>query len=148
VALTRLDAGSAARLFDGGTAARLALLRALWPAAVGPEIARRTEVIGIEGDVLRVRVADAGWRKALFRVYRDIIVRLRRDAGPLAPARLGFLEGPVADPPQPPPAPTATPRLPASVKEAAAAIGDDDVRTRFLETAARYIGRTESQRGT
>jgi predicted nucleic acid-binding Zn ribbon protein len=145
MALERLEAGSrAARLFGSGPAARLALLRALWPAAVGPEVARRTQVIGIENDVLRVRVADAGWRKALFRVYRDIIVRLRHSAGSLAPAKLGFIEGPVAEAPQPPPPPpTATPRLPPSVEAAAAAIDDAEIRQRFLETAARYIGRTQ-----
>jgi hypothetical protein len=150
VALTRLDAGSgAARLFaGGGAAARLALVRALWPGAVGPEVARRTEVIGIENDVLRVRVADAGWRKALFRVYRDILVRLRRGAGPLAPARLGFVEGPIEAAPPPPAGLPFAERLPATVEAAAAAIDDTEIRRRFLETAARYIGRTETKRGT
>lgn len=143
--LERLDpGGSAARLFAGRPAARLALLRALWPAAVGPEVARRTEIVGLENEVLRVRVADARWRKALFRVYRDIIVRLRRSAGSLAPAKLGFMEGPVAEAPEPPaPPPPQPPRLPPSVAAAATAIDDVEIRQRFLEAAARYIGRSQ-----
>lgn len=144
MALTPLDArGLAARVFAGSPAARLALLRALWPSAVGPEVARRSEVLGLENEVLRVRVPDAGWRKALFRGHRDVILRLRRSAGPLAPAKLGFVEGPVAEAAAaPPPRPTAPARIPASVAEAAGAIADEGIRERFLEAAARYLGRS------
>lgn len=145
--LERLQtSGDAARLFAGGPAARLALLRALWPSAVGPEVARRTEIVGLENDVLRVRVADARWRKALFRVYRDIIVRLRRAAGSLAPARLGFMEGAVTVVPEPPAAPAPPPPapLPEAVEAAAAAIGDAEIRQGFRETAARYLQRTRA----
>lgn len=143
VALRPLDAGGlAARVFAGAPAARLALLRALWPSVVGPEVARRSEVLGLENEVLRVRVPDAGWRKALFRGHRDIIVRLRRSAGGLAPAKLGFVEGPVAEAPVAPPVTPAPPaRLPAGVADAALAIPDEDIRERFLEAAARYLGR-------
>lgn len=137
--------GLAARVFAAEPRARLALLRALWPAAVGPEVARRTEIVGLENDVLRVRVADARWRKALFRVYRDIIVKLRRSAGPLGPARLGFIEGPVAEVTEPAPAaPFARARLPESVAAAAAAISDVEIRQGFLESAARYLGRAQA----
>jgi hypothetical protein len=88
-------------------------------------------------------VPDAGWRKALFRGHRDIIVRLRRLAGGLAPAKLGFVEGPVAEAPVTPPARPAPPAyLPASVADAAQAIADEDIRERFLEAAARYLGRS------
>ncbi len=137
--------GLAARVFAGQPRARLALLRALWPAAVGPEVARRTEIVGLENDVLRVRVADARSRKALFRVYRDLIVKWRRSAGTLGPARLGFIEGPVAEvAPPAPAAPIAQARLPESVAAAAASISDVEIRQGFLESAARYLGRAKS----
>ncbi len=146
VAFTPLAAGGlATRIFAATPAARLALLRALWPSAVGPEVARRSELVGLEKGVLRVRVPDAGWRKALFRNHRDIIVRLRRSAGELAPAKLGFLEGLVAEPSAVPDEPAAPrPWLPAGLVAAAQGIADDDVRGRFLETAARYLGRRHS----
>jgi len=123
----------------------LALLRAAWPAAVGSELARRTEVIAMEGRTLRVRVPDAGWRKALHRMRRDILARLRQVAGRLAPSALGFHEGSVPEPPSP-----TMPRWdadlgdslpPASVREAAQAIADPDLRERFQATAARYLRR-------
>ena len=124
---------------------RYVLLRALWFSAVGPEVARRTEIVGLENDVLRVRVADARWRKALFRVYRDIIVKLRRAAGPLAPAKLGFIEGPVAEVAElPPAAASAWAPLPESVANAAAGIPDPEIRRRFVESAARYLSRARS----
>jgi hypothetical protein len=146
VALERLHADHfAARVFSGAPKARLELLRALWPGAVGPEVARRSEVVGLEDGVLRVRVADARWKKALFRVHRDILVRLRRSAGPLAPGRLGFIEGAVAERPAPAEAPEAKPAtlLPETMR-AAENIADEETRRRFLESAALYLGRTRS----
>ena len=66
----------------------------------------------------------------------------------LAPALLGFVEGPVPEPAAPPmPAEPDAATLPASVETAAATIQDDEIRRRFLETAARYIGRTQARRG-
>jgi hypothetical protein len=135
----------AGRVFGGDAGARLALLRALWPSAVGHDVARRTEVIGLDNDALRVRVPDARWRRALFRMQRDIIVRLRRSAGRLAPARLGFVEGavpeapvPMAAPPEPIPSPSA------SLLASAAAIEDAEIRARFVDAAARYLGRAQT----
>src|SRR5712691_1570920 len=85
------------RLFGTSPARTLALLQAAWPLAVGPELARRTEVVGVENRTLRVRVPDAGWRKVLHRIQPQILARLREIAGePLAPRRMGFLEGGVA----------------------------------------------------
>src|SRR5688572_19520991 len=86
----------AARLFgrDRGHAAEL--LRAAWPRAVGADLARRTEVIALEGSTLRVRVPDARWRTVLHRMQPQILARLADVAGSLAPRRLGFLEGTVA----------------------------------------------------
>jgi hypothetical protein len=90
---------SVARVFGRGTPAALALLKAAWPSAVGPELARRTEVLALEGSAMRVRIPDARWRKVLHRMQPEILERLRGVAGDLAPRRLGFSEGgPVSAP--------------------------------------------------
>ena len=136
----------AARLFGRSAAHALALLRASWPRAVGEDLARRTEVVAIEGATLRIRVPDARWRGVLHRMQPDILARLREVAGTLAPRRLGFMEGGAADP-SPPKAAAATtvaavqPCPPALVEEAAA-IDDAEVRDGFVATAARYLSRT------
>jgi len=133
---------AALRIFGASPERRLALLRAAWPAAVGPEVARRAEVVALDGALLRVRVPDAGWQRQLLRMRGEILARLRRIAGDLAPHALGFVEGPVSAPPEPPP-----PALPApaflapELVAAAESIPDPEVRARFLATAGRYLGR-------
>ena len=141
--------GLARRLFGAVPSRTLALVRAAWPHAVGPDLALRTEVVTLEGTTLRIRVPDARWRKELHRMQRDILTRLRETAGELAPRRLGFVEGPVgtAAPPNPRPQPAAGGLEPASppaaiVAEAAAAL-DPELRERFLEVAARYLDRAK-----
>jgi Dna[CI] antecedent, DciA len=137
----------AARLFGGSPERRLALLRAAWPMAVGPELARRTEVVAIEGTTLRVKVADATWRKALLKIRGPLHGRLRRVAGDLAPARLAFCEGPVF---HPPPSRAAAPIVPptgrpsAELEAAAHGIDDVELRGRFLDSATRYLNRSRS----
>jgi Dna[CI] antecedent, DciA len=137
----------AVRLFGGSPERTLALLRAAWPLAVGPELARRTEVVAIEGTTLRVKVADATWRKALLKIRGPLHGRLRRVAGDLAPARLAFCEGPVSRPPQSAPAPSVERRADAPSAELSAAaesIEDAVVRARFLDSATRYLTRSRS----
>jgi hypothetical protein len=130
------------RLFGASPERALALMRCAWPAAVGPELARRTEVVAFDGGLLRVRVPDAAWQKSLWRMRGDILARLRAIAGRAAPRSLGFVQGPVAEPPLPPPAPAApSPRLPPSLVEAAAVIEDEALRETFLAAAGRYLGR-------
>jgi hypothetical protein len=134
----------AARLFGASPARTLALLQAAWPLAVGPELARRTEVVGVERGTLRVRVPDASWRKVLHRMQPQILARLREVAGELAPFRMGFLEGAVAAPAPPGPGPTDDRKpLPASVETAAARIEDEEIRSRFMQAAARYLSRSK-----
>lgn len=135
----------ATRLFAPGSKAAAALVMAAWPRAVGAELGGRTEVIGLEGGTLRVRVPDARWRSVLHRMRHDILARLRETAGPAAPVRLGFVEGPV------PPArrrtdlaPVSPACAPASVVAAASSIEDAALRERFLESAARYLARFTS----
>jgi hypothetical protein len=136
----------AAVLFGSDRAHVTELLRAAWPRAVGADLARRTEVIAIEGGTLRVRVPDGRWRAVLHRMQPDILARLREVAGRLAPHRLGFVEGPVAtdvsaerDGQVQPSTPAAPP---AAVVAEAEAITDPDLRRRFLVAAGRYLSRT------
>jgi hypothetical protein len=165
----------AARLFGASPARTLALLEAAWPLAVGPELAWRTEVLGIEGGTLRVRVPDARWRKVLHRMQPQILGHLREIAGELSPRRMGFVEGGMTNPPQAMSAPSnrpqsdAAPRSgggarggfqggsslhsesgvssPPEVKDAdiGGSISDPDIRQRFLETMTRYLERSKGR---
>jgi hypothetical protein len=122
----------------------LLLLRAAWPAAVGPELARRTEVLGLEGRTLRVRVPDASWRKVLHRMSRDILSRLYQMIGGLAPKALGLQEGQVVGAPSPKPAepPLLEPaEATAAIRSAAEVIPDAELRARFEASAALYLQR-------
>jgi hypothetical protein len=134
--------GLAAQLFRPGTPQALELVRAAWTAVVGPELARRTLVQAMVGSTLHVRVPDAAWRKTLHRMRREVLARLREVAGELAPRSLGFVEGEVPSAPAPAvtlPVPPQPP--PAALCAEAARIADPEIRTRFLETAARYLSR-------
>jgi hypothetical protein len=143
--LRRSAPGSlAGEIFGADPRHRLVLLKAAWPAAVGPELARRSEVVALDREVLRIRVPDGIWRRSLWRMRGDLLARLRKLAGPAAPRGLSIAEGAVSPPPPlPAPLPSPTPlvALPAEVAEAAAAIPDDEIRRRFQEAAARYLGR-------
>jgi hypothetical protein len=140
---TPQDPDFARRLFGDRPEHTLALLRAAWPAAVGPELARRTEVVALSGGLLRIKVADMGWQKNLQRMRGDILSRLRRVAGGAAPHALGFVVGPVSGAPEPapPPPPAPLPPLPRPVAEAAGAIPDPEIRARFVAAAGRYLAR-------
>lgn len=138
----------AARLFGASPARTLVLLQAAWPLAVGPELARRTEVVGIENRTLRVRVPDVSWRKVLHRVAPQILARLREIVGDeLMPHRMGFLDGGMAtiETPLPPPPPR-EPAVPPAIAAHAAAIPDAEIGARFASVAARYLAR--SSKGT
>jgi hypothetical protein len=138
--------GLVRRLFPPGSPQRLELVRAAWPLAVGPDLARRTEVLALEGRTLRLRVPDAGWRKVLHRMRGDILARMAAVAGEAAPDRLGFQEEPLGSrPPQPmpaaPPVPEPAAAPPPAVVQGAEAIADPELRRAFMETAARYLAR-------
>ena len=139
-------------LFGARGERTLVLLQAAWPAAVGEELARRTEVVALEAGTLRVRVPDASWRKVLHRMRSDILARLYDVAGEFAPRRMGFMEGPVLSAGAqalslttryPKPAPRAMAAVaPPSLHLAAEVIPDLELRARFLESAALYLDRT------
>jgi hypothetical protein len=134
----------AADLFGATPARRLTLLKAAWPAAVGADLARRSEVVALDGDLLRVRVPDATWRRSLWRMRSDLLARLRQVAGAAAPHALGFAEGPVAASETgetPPTAVCAAVPLSPALAAAADQIPDLDTRERFRKAARRYLGR-------
>ena len=153
----------AARLFGASPARTLALLEAAWPLAVGPELARRTEVLGIEGGTLRVRVPDAGWRKVLHRMQPQILAHLREIAGDLAPRRMGFVDGGLSNQPQSAAAPRSggdarggfqggsslhsksAVNSPPEINDVGGSIADPELRQRFAETMARYLERTKGR---
>ena len=79
-----------------------------------------------------------------------LVQSLRSLAGPLAPRRLGFVEGGLGEPtvaapdaPAPPPA-----TLSEELRDQAAVIQDEGIRAAFLETAGLYLGRVAASRGT
>jgi hypothetical protein len=127
----------------------LALLKAAWSSAVGSELARRTEVLALEGRTLRVRVPDAHWQKVLHRLRRDILTRLHALAGGLAPTAIGYQEGQLLAPPNReasvPTAEAEPPRLRA-IEDAAAVIDDPDLRERFTAAASRYLAKSARKR--
>lgn len=142
----------AARLFGADPTRRLLLLRAVWPHVVGPELARRCALVGLQRDVLRVRVPDAAWRKALLGMRGRVLARLGAVTGPLAPTRLAFVEAAVTDTPDVPdhqPVDTRPARgileLPAEIGQAAGSIQDEEIRAGFLRTAARALSRRALQ---
>jgi Dna[CI] antecedent, DciA len=154
MALQRASSSSRLRgeLFGARGERTLVLLQAAWPGAVGEELARRTELVALDAGTLRVRVPDAGWRKVLHRMRGDILARLYDVAGEFAPRRLGFMEAPLGssstqassgalqEPTQAPRATTAV--ASPSLRLAAEVIPDPDLRARFLESAALYLGRS------
>lgn len=137
-------------LFRATPERRLTLLKAAWPAAVGPELARRSEVVALEGGRARIRVADATWRRGLWRMRSDVLARLRRVAGAAAPHALSFVEGPVAAPAdqsrREPPSVEPVP-LPPALADAVELIPDEATRARFRETVGRYLARFPPQTG-
>jgi hypothetical protein len=141
----------AAELFRATPARRLILLKAAWPAAVGPELARRSEVVALDGDRARIRVPDGVWRRGLWRMRTDLVARLRRIAGSAAPWGLSFVEGPVTPPAEAPgreEPPVQPVPLPPAVADAARLIPDDVTRQRFHDVVGRYLARFAPARDT
>jgi hypothetical protein len=151
----------AARLFGASPARTLALMQASWPLAVGPELARRTEVLGLEGGTLRVRVPDASWRKVLHRIQPQILGKLRELAGELAPKRMGFVDGGMANNSNDNDSNNdnvnnnnnntdSNERVNVQqiqrLQHLASSISDPEMRARFAATAAGYLARAKTDR--
>ncbi|MBN2370987.1 MAG: DUF721 domain-containing protein [Vicinamibacteria bacterium] len=143
------DPGTAQQFFRLSRSAGYVLVRNLWPKVVGPEIARRTEVVALQERTLRVRVADQRWMRVLHRMQRVILGRLAQKLGAVAPNQIGFVEGPLSSPPEDVSVKSSV-RLrdaappPERVIKAAESIEDAELRRLFIESAARYLGRRRS----
>lgn len=66
------------------------LLRAVWPAAVGKVVARRTQVKGLAGMTLWVEVEDESWQRQLIPLEGQILKNLRELAGTQLVERIVF----------------------------------------------------------
>lgn len=125
---------------------RLTVLKALWPAITGEALANHSEVVGIQGDVMRIRADSNSWLKILRDLKGTLVVRLQHAAGPLAPRALAFVEGPVAprsrrkraSGPLRPPDPSV---VPSGILSAAAAIPTDEGREAYLRAVAAFQAR-------
>lgn len=141
-----MSTSSLPRFFAAALPHRLAVLKALWPSITGDALANHSEVVGIQGDVMRVRADSASWLKTLRDLKGTLVYRLQQAAGPLAPRGLAFVEGPVA-----PKAvrrrvrerPKAIPveALPKAVTEAAEQIPTAEGREIYLRAAAAFQAR-------
>lgn len=125
---------------------RVAVLRALWPVIAGDGVANHTEVVGMQGEVLRIRADTASWLRTVRDLKGTLIMRFRDAAGPLAPRALAFVEGPVTSRPvkrKAKPVVTAVPieTLPAAIIEAASRLPTEEAREACLRAAATFKGR-------
>ncbi|MBK5256798.1 MAG: DUF721 domain-containing protein [Vicinamibacteria bacterium] len=125
---------------------RLAVLKALWPAITGDAIANHSEVVGIQGDVMRVRADSASWIRTLRDLRGGLVLRLQRTAGSLAPRGLAFVLGPVT--PRKPrreigPRRTAPPvsALPPAIRDQAERIPSPEGRDAYLRAAVAFQAR-------
>ena len=94
---------------------------------------------------------DASWRKVLHRMRGEILGRLADVAGAAAPDRLGFQEEAWAGragsearrdaAPEPARRDASPSPPPAALAREAEAIADPEMRSAFLEAAARYLAR-------
>jgi hypothetical protein len=95
--LSRLKGPLPAWFAASGTA-RVAVLRGLWPAAVGEVLAAHAEIAALDGQTLRLRVEPGPWAKTVRDLRLDLLRRLSESAGPLAPTRITVSEGAIRAP--------------------------------------------------
>jgi hypothetical protein len=136
--------------FAAATPHRLAVLKALWPPVAGEAIANHSEVVGIQGDVMRVRADSAGWLKTIREIKGTLILRLQAAAGPLGPRAIAFIEGPVTVKPvrrrkAMPLQPVAVSELPSALREAASNLPTAEDREIYLRAVASFKARFPSR---
>lgn len=141
-----LSTSSLPRFFAAAEPHRLAVLKALWPSITGDALANHSEVVGIQGDVMRVRADSASWLKTLRDLTGTLVYRLQDAAGPLAPRGLAFVEGPIT--PKTPrrraaervkPVPVGA--LPSAISDAAGRVPSAEGREIYLRAAAAFRAR-------
>ncbi len=114
-----------------------------WAAAVGDELAARSEPASLQDGILTVRVEDAAWGRMIMKLQNEIRPRLNKVMGFRAVKRIRFvIDGkpvskPVSEAPvKPAPEPV---EPPAAILEAAGSIGDVELRESLVRTATRYL---------
>ena len=81
------------RLFQGTSETipwNLDLVRAYWPEAVGPLLARHSEPVRIQPPTLFVQVADLAWLEEFKPMQRQIVLLLQQEMGSPAVNRIRF----------------------------------------------------------
>ena len=141
-----LSRPSLPRFFAAALPHRLAVLKALWPAIAGEAISNHSEVVGIQGEVMRVKADSASWLKTVRDLKGTLILRLQRAAGEMAPRALAFVEGPLS--PKPPrrkarAALGSVPlgELPRAISKAAERIPTPEGRDAYLRAATAFRAR-------
>jgi hypothetical protein len=132
-----------------GPASGMAPLVEVWPAAVGPDIARNAwpARLGRDG-ALRVHTTDAVWAFELAVRADEIRARL----GDLAPPRLVFVAGPIPEPPLEPveeglrTGVEPTPEHCARAESLVRVIGDEDLRKIVAKAVALSLAADDSGR--
>jgi hypothetical protein len=125
----------------------LAAIVGAWPAAVGDAVARNAWPQRVARDgTLHVTTTSSAWAFELGRLAPQMLEGLRRSLGSAAPPALRFAPGPVPEPPAPVPAsrssaPEAGPEERRAGAEAAAAIGDPELRELVARAAAASLAR-------
>jgi hypothetical protein len=134
------------RFFAAALPHRLAVLKAIWPAIAGEAISNHSEVVGIQGEVMRIKADSASWLKTVRDLKGTLILRLQRAAGPMAPRALAFVEGPVS--PKPPRRKASAPlrsipvgELPGAISKAAERIPTPEGRDAYLRAATAFRAR-------
>jgi hypothetical protein len=138
------------RLTPPGAADMAAIVRT-WPAAVGPENARRAWPARLARDgTLHVNAADSIWAFQLGMLADTILERLREHLDEATPPALRFAAGPLPEPaadPSPASRPAALSPTSEDVAEAAsaaAAIADENLRETVARAAAASLARARS----
>lgn len=134
------------RFFAAAEPHRLAVLKALWPSITGEALANHSEVVGIQGEVMRVRADSASWLKTLRDLKGTLVFRLQQAAGTMAPRGLAFVEGPLSV--RPPRRrvrervkPPSIDELPTAVSRAADRIPTAEGRETYLRAVAAFRAR-------
>jgi hypothetical protein len=141
-----LSSPSLPRFFVAAEPHRLAVLKALWPSISGEAIANHSEVVGIQDDVMRVRVDSSSWLKTVRDLKGTLILRLQAAAGPLAPRALAFVEGALTGKikrlkPRSRIEPVPIAELPDDIRNAASRVPTPDGREAYLRAAAAFRAR-------
>ena len=121
----------------------LELIALKWPAAVGAELARRSEPASFQDGVLTVRVTDAAWGRMILKLQGDIRSRLNAAMGFRAVKRIRFVkDGKPLSTPAPAPAlptPVEPTEPPVPLRKAAESLEDPELKELVLRTATRYL---------